>query len=56
MPVSFRLKPTEQDALRDKSSQFNLVLVKNGHEPMKDSENLHEVLAKALENAEISAS
>jgi hypothetical protein len=48
MPVTIRLSPWEQEALRNKCIEINKLLIKKGQEPLKDSELAHKILEKSI--------
>lgn len=53
MPSTVRLSPTEQELIRKKCVEINKLLVKNGMEPVKDSEFVHKMLEKSVPYATI---
>jgi len=44
MPVTLRLSDTEQEAIRQKAIEINRLLVKQGRQPVRDSELAHKIL------------
>jgi len=54
MPTNIRLTNKEQEALRKKCIDINKILVKMGHQPVKDSELVHAVLLQVIDNIEVS--
>ncbi len=56
MPATLRLTDWEQEGLRKKCTEINKLLIKEGKEPLKDSELAHELLKIAITNAKLSKS
>jgi hypothetical protein len=56
MAKTFRLSDDEEEAIRKKCIEINKVLVKEGRQPLKDSELLHRIIEKAIGMAEVSNS
>lgn len=56
MPTNIRLTNSEQEALRKKCIEINKLLVKMGHQPVKDSELVHAIFAQVIEKVEVSNS
>ncbi|WP_419187220.1 hypothetical protein [Stutzerimonas kunmingensis] len=56
MPTNLRLTADEQDALRKKAIEINKLLVKQGMQPLRDSELAHKILEKSISYAEVTAS
>lgn len=56
MASTLRLKDGEQEKIRRKCIEINKVLVREGYEPLKDSEFVHEILDIAIDLAEVSRS
>jgi len=52
MPRTIRLSDKEQEDLRKKCIEINKILIKNGKEPIKDSELVHKMLDK-VENVRV---
>jgi len=48
MPASLRLTTEEQEQLRKKCIEINKLLIKDGREPIKDSELAHKILEKSI--------
>lgn len=48
MPASLRLTTEEQEQLRRKCIEINKLLIKDGREPIKDSELAHKILEKSI--------
>jgi hypothetical protein len=48
MPVTLRLSDAEQEALRQKAIEINRLLVKQGRQPVRDSELAHKILALSV--------
>lgn len=48
MPKTLRLSDKEQEDLRKKSIEINKLLVKEGLQPLKDSELAHKILEKSI--------
>ncbi|TKD46233.1 hypothetical protein FCG41_02420 [Azotobacter chroococcum] len=55
MPTNVRLTQQEQEQLRQKAIEINKLLVKQGRQPLKDSELVHKILEKSLPYAQITA-
>lgn len=53
MPMTLRLSITEQEELRKKAIEINKLLVRDGLQPMKDSELAHKILEKSIAYARI---
>lgn len=56
MPSTLRLTEWEQDELRKKCTEFNKLLIKEGKEPLKDSELAHELLKISIKSARLNRS
>uniref|UniRef100_A0A6H1Z8B2 Uncharacterized protein n=1 Tax=viral metagenome TaxID=1070528 RepID=A0A6H1Z8B2_9ZZZZ len=56
MPTNLRLTSAEQDELRKKAIEINKLLVKQGMQPLRDSELAHRILEKSIGYAEVTAS
>lgn len=48
MPKTLRLSEKEQEDLRKKCIEINKLLVKEGLQPLKDSELAHKILEKSI--------
>lgn len=48
MPKTLRLSDKEQEDLRKKAIEINKLLVKEGLQPLKDSEIAHKILEKSI--------
>ncbi|TLX52747.1 hypothetical protein DN824_22075 [Stutzerimonas nosocomialis] len=55
MPTNLRLTADEQDALRKKAIEINKLLVKQGMQPLRDSELAHKILEKSIACAEVTS-
>jgi ribosomal protein L22 len=53
MAITLRLSKIEQEKIRKKAIEINKLLVAKGHQPLKDSELIHQILEKAIENAKL---
>lgn len=53
MPENVRLTRQEQEDLRRKATEMNKALIAKGKQPLKDSELLHKILAKAINRARL---
>ncbi|WP_350649702.1 hypothetical protein [Pseudomonas sp. HY13-MNA-CIBAN-0226] len=56
MATNVRLTTAEQEAIRKKAIEFNKILIKNGKQPMRDSELVHKILEKSVPYARITES
>jgi hypothetical protein len=56
MPTNLRLTSAEQDELRKKAIEINKLLVKQGMQPLRDSELAHRILEKSIAYAEVTTS
>ena len=56
MPTNIRLTQVEQEQLRQKAIEINKLLVKQGRQPLKDSELVHKILEKSLGYAHLNGS
>jgi hypothetical protein len=54
MPTNVRLTTVEQELLRQKAIEINKLLVKQGRQPLRDSELVHKILEKSLPYAQVS--
>lgn len=53
MPATLRLTTVEQESLRKKCIEINKLLIKQGRQPMKDSELAHFLLEKSVTCVEV---
>lgn len=56
MPATLRLTNAEQELLRRKCIEINKLLIKQGRQPIRDSELAHFLLEKSVGYVEISES
>lgn len=56
MPETLRLTNAEQELLRKKCIEINKLLIKQGRQPIRDSELAHFLLEKSVSYVEISES
>lgn len=56
MPATLRLSDWEQEELRKKCTEINKLLIKDGKEPLKDSELAHELLRISIKSARLNRS
>lgn len=56
MPATLRLTNAEQELLRKKCIEINKLLIKQGRQPIRDSELVHFLLEKSVSYVEISES
>lgn len=56
MPTNIRLTQQEQELLRQKAIEINKALVKQGKQPLRDSELVHKILEKALPSVRLTQS
>lgn len=56
MATNVRLTTAEQEAIRKKAIEFNKILIKNGKQPLRDSELVHKILEKSVPCARITES
>jgi len=56
MPTNIRLTQQEQEQLRQKAIEINKLLVKQGRQPLRDSELVHKILEKSVSYAQVSNS
>lgn len=54
MSKTMRLSDAEQEAIRQKAIEINKLLINKGHPPLKDSELVHKILAKAIPCVQLS--
>ncbi len=55
MPTNVRLTQTEQEALRQKAIEINKLLIRQGRQPLRDSELVHKILEKSLPYAQLTS-
>lgn len=55
MPTNVRLTQSEQEALRQKAIEINKLLIKQGRQPLRDSELVHKILEKSLACAQLTS-
>lgn len=55
MPTNIRLTQTEQEQLRQKAIEINKLLVKQGRQPLRDSELAHKILEKSVTYAQLNS-
>jgi len=55
MPTNVRLTQSEQEALRQKAIEINKLLIKQGRQPLRDSELVHKILEKSLTYAQLTS-
>jgi hypothetical protein len=48
MVQSVRLSEAEQEKIRNKAIDINKLLVKKGHQPLRDSELVHKILELSM--------
>jgi hypothetical protein len=53
MASQLRLKDAEQEKIRKKAIEINKLLVREGWEPLKDSEIVHTIIDLGLDMAEV---
>ena len=56
MATNVRLTFAEQEAIRQKAIEINKLLIKQGRQPLKDSELVHKILEKSVPYARLSES
>lgn len=56
MATNVRLTAAEQEAVRQKAIEFNKLLIKQGKQPMRDSELVHKILEKSVPYAKLTES
>lgn len=56
MATNVRLTTGEQEAIRQKAIEFNKILIRQGKQPMRDSELVHKILEKSVAYARLSES
>lgn len=56
MPTNVRLTQQEQEQLRQKAIEINKLLVKQGRQPLRDSELVHKILEQSVPYAQLSPS
>ena len=55
VPKTLRLSDKEQDSVRKKCIEINKLLIKEGKEPFKDSELIHEILRISMPYVRVNA-
>ena len=55
MPTNVRLTQSEQETLRQKAIEINKLLIKQGRQPLRDSELVHKILEKSLAYAQLTS-
>lgn len=55
MPTNVRLTQQEQEQLRQKAIEINKLLVKQGRQPLRDSELVHKILEKSVPYIQLTA-
>lgn len=55
MPTNIRLTQQEQEQLRQKAIEINKLLVKQGRQPLRDSELAHKILEKSVTCAQLNS-
>ena len=56
MATNVRLTTAEQEAIRQKAIEFNKILIKQGKQPLRDSELVHKILEKSVPCARLTDS
>lgn len=56
MATNVRLTQAEQEAIRQKAIEFNKLLIKQGRQPLRDSELVHKILEKSVPYARLTES
>ena len=56
MATNVRLTTAEQEAIRQKAIEFNKILIRQGKQPMRDSELVHILIEEGIDLIEISNS
>ena len=56
MATNVRLTVGEQEAIRQKAIEFNKLLIKQGKQPLRDSELVHKILEKSVPYARLTES
>jgi hypothetical protein len=54
--TNVRLTQSEQEAIRQKAIEFNKLLIKQGRQPLRDSELVHKILEKSVPYARLTES
>lgn len=55
MPTNVRLTQAEQEAVRQKAIEINKLLIKQGRQPLRDSELVHKILEKSVACVQLNA-
>lgn len=55
MSKTVRLSDAEQEAIRQKAIEINKLLIKQGKQPLKDSELVHKILEKTVAYVRLNA-
>jgi len=55
MATNVRLTETEQETLRKKAIEINRMLVKQGRQPLRDSQIIHKILEKTIGCVQVDA-
>ncbi|EWC38967.1 hypothetical protein B597_022640 [Stutzerimonas stutzeri KOS6] len=53
--TNVRLTQGEQEAIRQKAIEINKLLIKQGRQPLRDSELVHKILEKSVPYVELTA-
>lgn len=56
MGKTVRLSDAEQEAIRQKAIEINKLLIKQGKQPLRDSELVHKILEKSVPYVQLGAS
>ncbi|KPW50536.1 hypothetical protein ALO88_101953 [Pseudomonas syringae pv. antirrhini] len=56
MATNVRLTTAEQEAIRQKAIEFNKLLIKQGKQPLRDSELVHKILEISVPCARLTES
>ncbi|MEF9673167.1 hypothetical protein QNM99_17250 [Pseudomonas sp. PCH446] len=56
MATNVRLTAGEQEAIRQKAIEINKLLIKQGRQPLRDSELVHKILEKSVPYVRLSES
>ena len=56
MPTTIRLTNAEQEAIRQKAIEINKLLIKQGKQPLRDSELVHKILEKSVPYVQLGTS
>lgn len=55
MGKTVRLSDAEQEAIRQKAIEINKLLIKQGRQPLRDSELVHKILEKSVVCVQLNA-